>query len=113
MDTLPNIGPSYSSAGTAKARVLKNNFGYGSTQRAGDGINEIALTWNLVWQDHDIADTNTLYAFFKSHKGYIAFYYQPPGETVPLKWTCETYSLEPLNPITHKLTATLDQVFDL
>lgn len=113
MDTLPAIPISYSSSGKNECRTIENTFGDGYNQRAADGLNTIAQTWEVTWEDVPTADIDTLEAFFVARYGVIAFLWTPPRQTVAKKWTCKTWSREPINLPTDRLRATFVQRFDL
>jgi len=77
METFPYI-PHTGSQGQMTPRTLVVQFGDGYVQEAGDGINPMLRTWNLVWQNLDgvTGATPTLKNindFLTAHAGYLRF----------------------------------------
>jgi phage-related protein len=94
------------------ARVLRADFGDGYSQRGPDGLNYVGRALTLVWATLSQADADTIEAFFVAHVA-LAFYYTPPMESTPLKWSCATWNRSYPGGPTHAISADLMQEFDL
>lgn len=79
----------------AVPRVLRNSFGDGYSQRIGDGINRLMAGWDLSWHYLSATDKGTLDSFFQSHGGTDVFYWTPPLEATPRKYTCPRWRFTP------------------
>ncbi len=107
----PSIEPSPSTGRKTNYKLLKSEFGDGYTQTTRDGINhrrrQLTLSWNTLLdaQAWEIAD------FLEERGGDLDFYYTPPRETVPVKWTCEEWDDTVNDDGTRKITATFNQSF--
>lgn len=82
----PTVGPSYSSSGRTTPHVRLAKFGDGYEQRVADGINNMADTFNLRWENLTKAEFDYLIAFFKARGGTEAFFWTPPGEVSARKF---------------------------
>lgn len=96
MDTL-TYSPSTATRGSMTPRVLRAQFGDGYTQEAGDGINALLPTWELVYDPiHATSGTTptlaTISAFFAAQQGFAKFLWTPPppfnvqGQFVCVTW---------------------------
>lgn len=96
------------------ARILKTDFGDGYSQRALDGINAIVDEWSMSWVVNS-TDADTLTDFFEARGGHESFDWTPEGESVSKKWTCKSWTKEPMTTILNvwSITATFKQEFDL
>ena len=91
--------------------VIRNDFGDGYSQRAGDGINVNRERYQATWR-MDSSAIDNIVAIFTSAAGVdsISAKIHPDGSTA--KWSCDSWTR------THfigydELTATLRQEFDL
>jgi phage-related protein len=92
-------------------KLLKAEFGEGYTQTTRDGINHrrrsLTLSWDVLTDDQawEISD------FLDDRGGDLDFFYTPPRESVPVKWTCEEWDDTVNSDSTRKITATFNQSF--
>ncbi len=113
--TLP-VTPSYQSDFPYSARVRKNSFGKGNgyAQTAPDGINTIVGALNLAWNALTLTSKVALCEnFFELLAGSTPFYYTPYGQANALLWKCSDWDVTPLSQNLFRVTATLQQSFDL
>lgn len=104
--------PSINSDVSFKARVISNQFGDGYRQTAADGLNSVARTWMLSWDNLTIADANVLEAFLVSHVGQ-PFYYLMPREQYPRAWDCTDWTRGYPAGAYDSFKATFNERFDL
>jgi len=120
--TFPNIAPLSTTAGSSAAKIVKNEFGDGYTQRVADGLNTIRSSWSLEWTVSN-ANKNTIIAFLEARGGYDSFLlptaiYTPLGETSTSLWTCDKWSseyTEYVDSVTNiwNISLTITKEFDL
>ena len=109
----PPINPSWGFSRATTPRVLTAGFGDGYRQESGDGLNLLPRTATPEWQILSTDDADTIENFFRAQKGYLAFDWTPPGESVSSKWKCTTWTRTSPTALTDAITATFEQVFDL
>lgn len=109
----PPINPSVGMSRKVTPRVLSAAFGDGYRQEAGDGLNAIPRSLSLAWDMLLPTDADLIEAFFIAQKGYVAFLWTDPSETVQRQWKCSTWSRTSPTGVTESMSATFDQVFDL
>ena len=109
----PPVFPNVGSSRDVKARVLTAQFGDGYSQRAPDGLNAVGKTLTIEWQKLTKAQAQEIEDFFVARGGATAFFYQPPKESAPLKWTCAAWRRVSQSNTAESLSATFDQVYDL
>jgi phage-related protein len=98
IQTFPiTYGPDWQSPRKSATRVLKTEFGDGYGQRVGDGINTVRETWDLNWGSLTPDEATNADFFLRARGGYDAFLWTPPRATVAKKWTCESWTLTPLD----------------
>jgi len=85
-----NITPDRNLKHTTKPRVLKAKYGDGYEQRAGDGINTLEESWDLVWSNRTLAESNKILKFLEDQGGYSAFDWYPPGYEISSSATSTT-----------------------
>lgn len=88
----PDPAPSPGTSFTPKIKVRAAEFGDGYSQIMPDGINNIREQLDLSWDALTEAQRDTIIAFFNAHKGSTPFWYQPVGQSAPMKWTCAEWS---------------------
>ncbi|OCP21894.1 MULTISPECIES: phage tail protein [unclassified Ensifer] len=105
----PPVQPSPGTGRKTKFNLLKAEFGEGYTQVTRAGINhrrrELTLVWEVLIDDQAWAISD----FLEQRGGDRAFYYTPPRESVPVKWTCEEFDDTVNNDGTRKIAATFVQ----
>lgn len=112
MDTFPILyGPDWDQAVTPQIKVLKTDFGDGSTQRLKDGLNNVKDVWDVRWSNLTPTEVNTAYTFLRAKGGGTAFLWLPPFESVYRAWTCETFSKALNDPAAGMITAKFEEAF--
>jgi phage-related protein len=111
--SFPAIAASFGSELSRTPRTLKNAFGNGYEQRAGDGLNAVPQAWQVVWENIAFSECTAIDSFLAGQKGYLAFLWTPPGAAAPLQVKCEGWSLGKTSGNTGTVKARFDQVFDL
>jgi phage-related protein len=108
----PPVDPSPSTGRKTEFKLLKAEFGDGYTQITRQGLNhrrrKLTLSWDVLTDDQ----ANEISGFLEARGGDETFYYTPPRETQPVKWTCETYDDNVVDGI-RKVTAEFTQSFTL
>lgn len=114
--TLPVfIAPISPSAITDAPRLnlAEVEFGDGYSQATAKGYNHIRRVLTLTWDYLEQDEKNDIEAFLKARKGYESFTWTPPGETLPIKWTCKEWQVQSLPASLYSMTATFAQSFTL
>jgi phage-related protein len=114
LDTfIPPIDPSPSTGRKVEFKILEADFGDGYSQPTRQGFNHRRRTLTIGWDGliDDHADEITFFLFEKG--GTEAFYYQPPRENTPVKWTCKEYTDDVQSNSLRKVSATFVQSFTL
>ncbi|MBU9420070.1 phage tail protein [Burkholderia multivorans] len=95
--------------GDTTLRVRKAGFGDGYTQRAADGLNNRAATYNLrfVGRADKIA---AILAFLDAHAGSVSFFWTPPLRPQG-RFVCEKYTEPVKNGEVYTITAQFEQTF--
>lgn len=114
-ETFQPRAPSYTTARTTRARVLRAGFGDGYNQRAGDGLNSVIRSWSVVWNALTPGEADYIDGFLAARAGHEAFLWTAPGESAPRLWTCEAWSRAPqrAGDTRASMTATIGEAFDL
>lgn len=107
----PPLPPSPGSSDKPEVRIRKAEFGDGYTQSTADGLNHVRRVLVLEWPVLEAAEADAIIAFFRTQGGYRTFLYTPPGESDPVKWTCEDWPKSYLGSSRYSVTATLRQSF--
>ena len=76
---------------TREPRVRVSAFGDGYQQRAPDGLNNDAQTWEYQATDVDDAVAADMMAFLETHGAVTPFDYTPLWATTPIKVVCPTW----------------------
>lgn len=93
MDTL-NYKPSTATRGSMTPRVLRAQFGDGYAQEAGDGINAMLPTYELLYDPISTTAGGQvtlaqIAAFFEAQAGYKKFLWTPPVPfNIQKQWVC-------------------------
>lgn len=106
--------PSYTTARTTRARVLRAGFGDGYSLRAGDGLNSVVSSWSVVWNALTPEEADYIDSFLVVRGGHEAFAWTGPGEEQLRLWTCENWTRAPQRAGNARATivATLEEAFD-
>lgn len=94
-------------------RVLSAKFGDGYRQEGADGLNVLERSMDLSWPLLSSSNADDIEGFFKDRKGYVAFYWTPPGEASASKWKCTGWTRAAGDGEAETMTATFEQVFDV
>jgi len=109
----PPVAPSPSTGRKVEFKLLEADFGEGYSQPTRDGINHRRRTLTLSWDGLVDEDADCIAGFFFDRGGDEVFYYTPPREERPVKWTCKDYSDDVQQNSLRKISATLRQDFTL
>ncbi|MGE0253509.1 MAG: phage tail protein [Alphaproteobacteria bacterium] len=114
-ETFAPRAPSYTTARTTRARVLRAGFGDGYSQRAGDGLNSVVNSWSVVWNALTSDEADYIDGFLAARGGHEAFSWTAPGEDVPRLWICESWSRTPRRAGDSRghMAATFEEAFAL
>ncbi|MGE0256805.1 MAG: phage tail protein [Alphaproteobacteria bacterium] len=114
-ETFAPRAPSYTTARTTRARVLRAGFGDGYSQRAGDGLNCVISSWSVVWNALAPEEADYIDGFLTARGGHESFSWTAPGEDEARLWTCEAWSRAPQRAGGSRasMTATLEEARDL
>jgi phage-related protein len=94
-------------------RVKLAEFGDGYIQRSGDGINSVRDTYTVSVENLRKEEADPVVAFLKARRGWEAFLWTPPRETVPRKWICkDKVKRTHVGGTVDTLSYTLIEVFD-
>jgi phage-related protein len=93
------------------ARVLRNNFADGYSQRVPDGLNTIdrEITVSFIGT---AAEVKVYSDALEACKGATTFQWTPPGETGSLNWTSDDWSVVLLSNSLYKITIKMKREFD-
>lgn len=114
----PPINPEHGASKKTELKLLETEFGDGYTQISPAGINHMRSTWSFSWPVLSKPQADEIEDFFRSHGGYMPFYYTVPGDSFPEKYRCKVWESEiaytnAIGEIYYKLTAEFVQDFSL
>ena len=95
--------------GDTTLRVRKAQFGDGYTQRAADGLNNRASTYNLRFVG-SAEKISAIYEFFDAHAGAMSFFWTPPLRPQG-RFVCEKYTEPTKDGDVYTITAQFEQTF--
>jgi phage-related protein len=105
----PPIDPSPATGRKIDYKILAADFGEGYSQPTRDGYNhrkrKLTLTWDVLTDEQ----ADDIGSFLDERGGDQAFYYTPPRETTPVKWTCSDWSDDVQSSGLRKINATFEQ----
>ena len=78
-----------------RTRVLRANFGDGYSQRAGDGINLLAETWSVDWENLNSTEVAALETQLEGARGVDIITWTPHGEDTAKKFTIPEWDINP------------------
>lgn len=108
----PPLNPAKSYAVQTEPRVARVQLGDGYTQRFAVGLNSLKRRVQLVFGPAAVADIDQIEDFLSDQDGRVAFYYEIPGLTGTILWTCREWSRQFLDSGVAQITATLVEEFD-
>ena len=96
-----------------KYRTLSVQFGDGYSQETPDGTNNIVDEWNIVYENLETSQRNTLLAALDTVKSSDYFTWQAPGDGASKRWkvTLDGWSERPKAGDKWDISFTLRQVF--
>jgi phage-related protein len=94
-------------------RVRRVVFGDGYEERAPDGLNPIAQSWELSFDRVSAIDGDAIVAFFRLHQAVQAFIWWPPRAAAAIRVVCTQWS-RTLTPVPGEtdIRARFQQVFE-
>jgi phage-related protein len=97
-----------------QVRVLEKKLGDGYTQRAADGLNNVALKYEAVWTGLTKEEADGLTGFFDARGGTEAFKASElPGRLRDRKWICKDWSVEWVSAQRRNVRAMFEEDFSL
>ena len=92
-------------------RILDPNVGKEFTERAQDGLNNNLSVWNISYSKRAGSEIEAVAAFLKTHRGFKAFYWVPPGQLTQKRFICKQYSVTYDHyTVVQSIAATLEEV---
>jgi phage-related protein len=92
-------------------RVLKNNFGDGYSQRAGDGLNIILEKWTVEFTD-SVTNITAIDDFLTAREGWDDFDWTSPRGTSS-KYICPRWTRAFISVGVDRISAEFEEVSDL
>lgn len=97
-----------------EVRVLEKRLGDGYTQRAADGLNNVALKYEAVWSGVTPREADELLSFLGSRAGVEPFKVEKlPGLLSKKRWICKDWSEEWISATRRNVRAMLEEDFSL
>lgn len=103
--------PSYDSSQDSEAKLREAKFGDGYSQRAGVGINNIAGTWSLVFNNKSLAEKRAITDFLKAHSDGRSFPWTPYDELSEIKVYCSKWKSVAVDYDTYNVTCTFTRTY--
>ncbi|QIG69085.1 minor tail protein M [Rhizobium phage RHph_N1_15] len=105
----PPIAPSPGIGRKVKYNILEAEFGEGYSQPTRAGINHRRRELTLAWEVLTDSQAWAISDFLDERGGDLSFYYTPPRESAPVKWSCREWDDTVNTDGTRKITATFVQ----
>lgn len=84
------------------------------SQRAKKGPNAISRKGTVTFTNLTLAQRDEILSFLRAREGVEAFYFQLPGDSSPVLWTCAKWRSPPeKNKVDWRLTMNLIEEFDI
>lgn len=97
-----------------QVRVLEKKLGDGYTQRAADGLNNMALKYEAVWTGLSLEQAADLVEFFQDRAGIEPFLAIALPEPLDAKkWICKDWSEEWISAERRNVRAMFEEDFSL
>ena len=97
-----------------QVRVLEKRLGDGYTQRAAEGLNNMALKYEAVWTGLTEKESHSLLNFFKDRAGIEPFTVPVLPKQLKLKkWVCKDWSEEWISAERRNVRAMFEEDFSL
>jgi phage-related protein len=114
VDTLPSAPkPDPGAEIQTNLSLLEATLGDGYTQRAKNGINNVASTLPLTYTNITGAERDILINFCIAHSAGQAIYYQLADEGTPRKWYIKNYKRTKVAYDVFNVTINLQECFDI
>lgn len=107
----PPIAPSPGTGRKMNFNILEAEFGEGYSQPTRAGINHRRRELSLNWETLTDVQAFAIADFLDERGGDRSFFYTPPRETKPVKWTCREYDDTVNTNGTRKISAKFVQSF--
>ena len=104
--------PDFGAQATYKPRVRIAQFGDGYEQRAAEGINSRAQSWNLQFNNRTNTEAGNILAFLEARNAVEAFDWTPPNEETAIKVVCREWAKTIVRSNLNSITATFQQGFE-
>jgi phage-related protein len=105
----PSIQPSPGIGRKTKYSILEAEFGEGYSQPTRASPNHRRRELSIAWETLTDAQAWEISDFLDERGGDLPFYYKPPRESVPVKWTCAEFDDTVNSNGTRKISATFVQ----
>lgn len=89
----PPFDPSVGMTRKYELKILECEFGDGYTQATADGVNHKRKIYDLTWDVLTDAQADAIVSFLESKGGFTPFYFNPPGESSPVKVTSKDWTV--------------------
>ncbi len=97
-----------------QVRVLEKKLGDGFTQRAAEGLNNVAMKYDAVWRGLSAEETAGLVQFFRDRAGTDPFMVTSlPKPLNARKWICKDWSEVWVSAGRRNVRAVLEEDFSL
>lgn len=96
-----------------QVRVLEKKLGDGYTQRAAEGLNNMALKYEAVWTGLTVQEAAGLIEFFQDRAGVEPFLVELPEPLDAKKWICKDWSEEWVSAQRRNVRAMFEEDFSL
>lgn len=104
--------PDFGAQANYKPRVRIAQFGDGYEQRAAEGINARAQSWNLQFNNRTNTEAGNILTFLEARNAVEAFDWTPPNESTAIKVVCREWTKTIARSNLNSITATFQQVFE-
>lgn len=81
----------FGSSQETKARVLKNQYGDGYSQRLKDGINSLIRAYPVIVKASSLAEADEITGFLEARGGAEAFLWTPPNAAAAISVICDSW----------------------
>lgn len=117
-ENIPPIPMAFAPTFSEEPRVRRVKFGDGYEARISDGLNTVAMTTTLTWENRTHQEMAILMDFFRRHQGTTWWWMVPHGESAPRKFVCSKWSHQrasnsSITSPRFNISADVYQVFDL
>lgn len=104
---IPPIHPASKASSPLSSRLL---FGDGYERSVRFGLNSVRPEWQLEWLVDGVG-ADIIDGFLQAEAA-NGFDWQPPDASVPIRWRCDEWTVEPQSAVTFSVKATFRRVFE-